>query len=113
MGFFGDEDEAFDLFVLHELDKQNKKSGGCMLSLLLVLLMCVVLTLSACGKQQPDQTKESGKATAEVEDSAEADEVPAAEGTVEEEPGHGKLLYMGHASIRIQTPEGKVIYIDP
>ena len=55
MGFFGDEDEAFDLFVLHELDKQNKKSGGCMLSLLLVLLMCVVLTLSACGKEQPDQ----------------------------------------------------------
>ncbi|MCR4615893.1 MAG: MBL fold metallo-hydrolase [Clostridiales bacterium] len=24
-----------------------------------------------------------------------------------------KLLYMGHASIRITTPEGKVIYIDP
>ena len=75
MGFFGDEDEAFDLFVLHELDKQNKKSGGCMLSLLLVLLMCVVLALSACGKEQPDQTKESGKTT-EKADSAEADEVP-------------------------------------
>ena len=59
MGFFGDEDEAFDLFVLHELDKQNKKSGGCMLSLLLVLLMCVVLTLTACGKEQPDQKEES------------------------------------------------------
>ena len=113
MGFFGDEDEAFDLFVLHELDKQNKKSGGCMLSLLLVLLMCVVLTLTACGKEQPDQKEESGKTAAEVEDSTEADEVPAAEGTVEEEAGHGKLLYMGHASIRIETPEGKVIYIDP
>ena len=113
MGFFGDEDEAFDLFVLHELDKQNKKSGGCMLSLLLVLLMCVVLTLTACGKEQPDQKEESGKTAAEVEDSAEADEVPAAEGAVEEEAGHGKLLYMGHASIRIETPEGKVIYIDP
>ncbi|MBQ7541485.1 MAG: MBL fold metallo-hydrolase [Clostridia bacterium] len=24
-----------------------------------------------------------------------------------------KLLYMGHASLRITTPEGKVIYIDP
>ena len=75
--------------------------------------MCVVLTLSACGKEQPDQTKESGKTAAEVEDSAEADEVPAAEGTVEEEASPGKLLYMGHASIRITTPEGKVIYIDP
>ena len=27
--------------------------------------------------------------------------------------GHAKLLYMGHASIRITTGEGKVIYIDP
>ena len=26
---------------------------------------------------------------------------------------HAKLLYMGHASIRITTAEGKVIYIDP
>ncbi len=26
---------------------------------------------------------------------------------------HAKLLYMGHASIRITTVEGKVIYIDP
>ena len=26
---------------------------------------------------------------------------------------HGSLLYMGHASLRITTPEGKVIYIDP
>ena len=39
MGFFGDEDEAFDLFVLHELDKQSKKSGGCMLSLLVMLAL--------------------------------------------------------------------------
>lgn len=27
--------------------------------------------------------------------------------------GYAKLLYMGHASIRITTPDGKVIYIDP
>ena len=27
--------------------------------------------------------------------------------------GHSKLLYMGHASIRITTPDEKVIYIDP
>lgn len=29
------------------------------------------------------------------------------------EPGPATLLYMGHASIRIITDEGKVIYIDP
>jgi len=27
--------------------------------------------------------------------------------------GRPRLLYMGHASLRITTPEGKVIYIDP
>lgn len=30
-----------------------------------------------------------------------------------ERPAEAKLLYMGHASIRITTAEGKVIYIDP
>ncbi len=36
---------------------------------------------------------------------------PDGEPVVEEV--HGSLLYMGHASLRITTPEGKVIYIDP
>lgn len=31
----------------------------------------------------------------------------------QEEMNKGKLLYMGQASIRMTTPEGKVIYIDP
>ena len=37
------------------------------------------------------------------------------QGTSEEEKMNepAKLLYQGHASIRIQTPEGKTIYIDP
>ena len=38
---------------------------------------------------------------------ATADESGQAQGE------HAKLLYMGHASIRITTAEGKVIYIDP
>ena len=32
---------------------------------------------------------------------------------LEKKSEKGKLLYMGHASIRITTPEGKIIYIDP
>ena len=56
---------------------------------------------------------------------AEADELTASAvadtGKTDESAGSrnedtarpGRLLYMGHASIRITTPEGKVIYIDP
>lgn len=31
----------------------------------------------------------------------------------EEETGMAKLLYQGHGSLRVTTPEGRVIYIDP
>jgi len=31
----------------------------------------------------------------------------------EGEPGMAALLYQGHASLRLTTAEGKVIYIDP
>ena len=112
MGFFSDEDEAFDLFVLHELDKQSKKSGGCMLNFFLVMIVCCVLALSACGKKQPEQAKEPGQETAAQKDEKASD---SEESAMEEQENvsHGKLLYMGHASIRIETPEGKVIYIDP
>ena len=36
---------------------------------------------------------------------------PTSEEEVMSEPA--KLLYQGHASVRIQTPEGKTIYVDP
>lgn len=56
---------------------------------------------SAAEQGQKDRTD-----AAEAENAAD-DTVPA------ETAAKGRLLYMGHASLRITTPEGKVIYIDP
>ena len=83
-----------------------------MLGFLLVIAIGCVLALSACGKKQPEQTKETEKETVakEAEESPDSEESAMEE---EENMTHAKLLYMGHASIRIETPEGKVIYIDP
>lgn len=50
MGFFDDDDDMFDFFVFEDLDRMNKKGGGCMLSLLAFLivpaLICVNVFLS-------------------------------------------------------------------
>ena len=58
---------------------------------------------------------ENGTVDAEaVEEAAKENETAAVEKTgAGEAAAKGTLLYMGHASIRITTPEGKVIYIDP
>ncbi|MCF0116226.1 MAG: MBL fold metallo-hydrolase [Erysipelotrichaceae bacterium] len=39
--------------------------------------------------------------------------VEVVEEVVEEEVKHASVLYQGHASMRVTTPEDKVIYIDP
>ena len=55
----------------------------------------------------------AGTASEAEESSDLADTASEAEESPAEQGQKGKLLYMGHASIRITTPEGKVIYIDP
>lgn len=62
-----------------------------------------VQTDGAAAETESDTDTSETAETAEAEESAESAE-PAAK---------AKLLYMGHSSIRITTPEGKVIYIDP
>ena len=81
----------------------------------LIILICLVMTLAACGgskseKAEPaqDNAAEEG-GTGESAGSADTNADAEAKG----KKPHAKLLYMGHASIRIQTPEGRVIYIDP
>ena len=70
------------------------------------------------------EEKKSGQMTASEEGSSESTQMTSAEtasesGTTAEDAvpdetdAKGRLLYMGHASLRITTPEGKVIYIDP
>jgi L-ascorbate metabolism protein UlaG (beta-lactamase superfamily) len=71
-------------------------------SALLISAICMLVLFTACGNRADDQG--SGEMTEQS-------------GQAEKEAGmdtkKAKLLYMGHASIRITTPEDKVIYIDP
>ena len=65
----------------------------------LFLIICMVFLLSACAENMNSQEAETGSSVSQTDNTA--DDVKA------------KLLYMGQASIRITTIEGKVIYIDP
>lgn len=97
-----------------------------MMMMLALLTGLMALTLGACGenadpaaKEQTDKTSSlattapteaSGTTTANPESAPESAPAP------EEAPvasGPSKLLYLGHASVRIETGSGKVIYIDP
>lgn len=71
----------------------------------------MVALLAACGGNS-DSQENAGDAdqAAQAEQAGQEDK---AEKETEMDTKHAKLLYMGHASIRITTPEDKVIYIDP
>jgi L-ascorbate metabolism protein UlaG (beta-lactamase superfamily) len=77
-----------------------------------ILMAAVIFLLAGCsstvqaGEGKLEQGKSNHQTTQEEADTKE--KVRTAD-TDEK----GKLLYMGHASIRITTPEDKVIYIDP
>ena len=70
--------------------------------LLVILTICMVSLLSACGGASDSQ-----------DDSSQAEQAEQTEQETQMDTKQAKLLYMGHASIRITTPEDKVIYIDP
>ncbi len=70
-----------------------------------LLLICLFASLTACA-DKPADTAETNS-IAETESNIQGDE------TMTENTSAGKLLYLGHGSLRITTPEGKVIYIDP
>lgn len=71
-------------------------------------LFCLTAVLPACTGRQ-DDAKESGT----IPETALTKTTEKGEENMTENTSAAKLLYMGHASIRITTPEGKVIYIDP
>lgn len=75
------------------------------------LILSLLIALSACSHPQSDGS--SQEETAETKGSTTSLEK---ETELEQETmgiGKDKLLYIGQASIRITTAEGKVIYIDP
>ncbi len=87
------------------------------------LIFSFLIALSACGRAQSGGADR--EETAETEESAASSEnislpedggkdIKEAESEQKTmESRKDKLLYMGQASIRITTAEGKVIYIDP
>ncbi|MBP5405722.1 MBL fold metallo-hydrolase [bacterium] len=74
----------------------------------IIMSAFLAFILAACTGTASNQTEKN-------EQKGEQNPSPVAE-TAETKPAEtakAKLLYMGHASLRITTAEGKVIYIDP
>ncbi len=74
----------------------------------ILLALCLTALLAACAGT-PDAAKTG--TIAETDNTTTINE--QGEEIMTESNQNAKLLYMGHASIRITTPESKVIYIDP
>ena len=93
--------------------------------LVLVLAVTVALILCSCGAQETAQPAESVSSVQEKETLTESvtteastEETPIISEEHEENGGEtmaeaAKVYYQGHASMRIDTPEGKTIYVDP
>ena len=90
----------------------------------IILALSLLTILASCGSSAPETLPDSSGETASagretVGKTAETAETTTTGETEEETmtnpqtPTAAKLLYMGHASLRITTREGKVIYIDP
>ena len=75
------------------------------LLLLGLLALMMTMIMAACG------SNDAADDTSGSDDQAEQAE--STEQETQMDTKHAKLLYMGHASIRITTAEDKVIYIDP
>ncbi len=68
------------------------------------MIFCILTGISGCASVPEEEAMPTEEAVVSE---------TAAEPAVEEPTVKDKLQYMGHASIRITTGEGKVIYIDP
>lgn len=89
------------------------------------ILVAAVLFLCACGDKETVETVESVSEISETSALTESvtietniEETPQISEEQEENGGNtetmaAKLYYQGHASMRIDTPEGKTIYVDP
>ena len=72
----------------------------------MLVSLSLLLTLSACtgNAGKTPQNQDAGTSSSGADQNAVGSSLPVQ---------HGSLLYLGHASLRITTPENKVIYIDP
>ena len=82
----------------------------------LSLMVFLAVLLSACaGSENTDQSvvSQNSEIIREEESVSQENNLQESEELEDVAQGAAKLLYMGQASIRITTAEGKVIYIDP
>ena len=81
---------------------------------IILLTICMACLFAACGGNDDQEAKtEQTEQTKQTEQEEQSTQEEQTEQETKMETKHAKLLYMGHASIRITTAEGKVIYIDP
>lgn len=71
-----------------------------------ILILSLILFLSSCNSEQKSSTSQ-------ITTELAATSADTWQSTPQNKTTNAKLLYMGQASIRITTAEGKVIYIDP
>ena len=97
------------------------------LSALLLTTLLVLMLLTSCGKSESETKTEAKSETVTEAGTDKTTETQTTEktenkteGKTEESTERGgetmgaaKLYYQGHASMRISTPEGKTIYVDP
>ena len=82
------------------------------------LILSFLIALSACsyaqsgGSSRDETAAETKESTTSLENASFPEEKKTDSEQETMETGKDKLLYMGQASIRITTAEGKVIYID-
>ncbi|MBQ3322567.1 MAG: MBL fold metallo-hydrolase [Firmicutes bacterium] len=77
---------------------------------IIIIMMSMVALLTACGRSV---SQDNAGEPAQTDQAVQSEQADQTEQEAEMNGKPAKLLYMGHASIRITTPEDKVIYIDP
>lgn len=81
----------------------------------MLLTAGLLLPLFGCSSDTPSAPEPAPSAAASTETPQEPVKTaePAADPGEPDDSSAGVILYQGHASLRITTPEGKVIYVDP
>lgn len=78
----------------------------------LVLAVCALIVLMLAGCTEAPEAVSNAEDVAAITTESETS-AAAAGGADERDSAGGYIEYMGQASVKVVTPEGKVIYIDP
>ena len=90
----------------------GKRSAGI---LAVLLAVCTLFALAACTGRPTASASGASDSTAIVEATPSTEQGSASNPQAPAPAARAKpsIMYQGQASVRIVTPEGKVIYVDP